>query len=267
MSMPVLPRHPESKSLLPSTPKPGGTVPYLKDEMPDCSGWKAFVLDGAFYGSCVALMAEAGFQRAMSVQEADVVVFIGGEDINPSLYDQKCLTRTSYTESRDTYEEYVYNQCLMYGTPMFGICRGMQFLHAMNGGKLWQHVNNHGGKDHYIVDIEDDVRVKVTSLHHQMLQFNDTMQLIAVAEEQTATHFEDDSMLVVDPEHELEIEAGAYLDSKCFFVQGHPEIGSSQFRAWTMNKLYDFLVDAIPFMDDPEMKEIRISESKKVIQS
>lgn len=247
-----------------------GTVPYLNTNMPDCSGWKAFVLDGAFYPDCVGLMAEAGFQRAVTIEEADVCVFIGGADINPDLYGQEVHRTTHFSKNRDTVEEFFFHKCVQLGIPMFGICRGAQLLHALNGGVLWQNVNNHAGPDHWIVDIEDDVRVKVTSLHHQMLQANDKMQIVAVCEEQIADKFEDDSLTIdltakgSNLSSEIEIEAGCYLDTKCFFVQGHPEIGNDHYRAWTINKLYDFLVDAIPFMDDPEMEEIRVEISKQI---
>lgn len=52
-------------------------------------GMKAYILGGAFMGDMVVMFAEAGFQRASSVKEADVVVFTGGADINPTLYNQK----------------------------------------------------------------------------------------------------------------------------------------------------------------------------------
>jgi gamma-glutamyl-gamma-aminobutyrate hydrolase PuuD len=212
---------------------------------------KAFVLPGAFYGSCVALMAEAGFQRATDVDEADVIVFIGGEDINPELYHEKKHPTTYFTESRDFAELYYYQKALKARKPMFGICRGAQFLHAMNGGKLWQNVNNHGGRNHVIYDIEGDTYVEATSIHHQMLRFNNDMDLVAVCDEQIATSFEsgDGEHLTVSKSDdgsydgvELEIEAGAYNATQCFFVQGHPEIGNPEYRAWAMNRLYDYMM-------------------------
>src|SRR4051812_14278802 len=80
-----------------------GSVPYTNTKMPDCTGFKAYVLPGAFYGSCVALMAEAGFQRAENIEAADVIVFIGGEDIDPDLYGQKNVA-ASFNKNRDVHE-------------------------------------------------------------------------------------------------------------------------------------------------------------------
>ncbi len=221
---------------------------YSTTRMPDFSGLKALVLPGAFYGSCVGLMAEAGFQKARDFEDADVVVFIGGEDINPSLYGEPTHRTTYFTEIRDHTEKMYFGKCLEQGKVMFGICRGAQFLHAMNGGKLWQNVNNHAGGDHAIYDIDNDVYVEATSIHHQMLRMSDSIDVVAICGEQIATSFEDGTGKVVTvnkddvEQYELEIEAGAYKDSRCFFVQGHPEIGSAAYRSWTMHRLFDYMM-------------------------
>lgn len=221
---------------------------YTTKGMPDFSGMRALVLPGAFYGSCVSLMAEAGFQRATSYEDADVVVFIGGEDINPALYNEEPHRTTYFSDVRDHLEKLHYGRCVEDKKVMFGICRGAQFLHAMNGGKLWQNVNNHASGDHYIYDIDADVSVEATSIHHQMLRMNETLDVVAICNEQIATSFEDGkgTRITVDRGNlelsELEIEAGAYADTQCFFVQGHPEIGSAEYRSWTMNRLYDYMM-------------------------
>jgi len=222
-----------------------GTTDWVRKDIPSFKGMKAFVLPGAFYGAIVQLMAEAGFSRGRTVEESDVIVFAGGDDINPKLYGETALPTTYFDPDRDIVEETYYHKCVRLGKVMFGICRGAQFLHAMNGGKLWQHVDGHGGKDHYIVDIETDERVLSTSIHHQMLRMNDTMTLIAVTEEQVSRFFRDDTSTTTlgTNSHELEIEAGCYPDTKCFFVQGHPEVGDSEYRSWCMTKLHDFVMD------------------------
>lgn len=228
--------------------KTSGTRTWGITRMPDLpKSMSAFVLPGAFYGNIVGLMAEAGYKKATSIEDADVVVFGGGADINPSLYNQKNVASYGINTVRDDLEISAYKAAQAAGKICFGICRGAQFLHAMNGGTLWQDVNNHGGRDHFIVDIDEDVRVLATSLHHQMLQTNDTIEVVAVTEEKVATHFRDDTTDVTlsrNPESlMMEIEAGAYSNTKCFFVQGHPEIGSPEYRSWTMTRLNDFVFD------------------------
>lgn len=222
-----------------------GTKDWAARSFPRPAGSKAFVLPGAFYGQCVLLMAEAGFSKASSIEDADVVVFIGGEDINPSLYDQKNVA-SSFTRQRDEVEIEMYKRAQELGKVCFGICRGAQFLHAMNGGKLWQDVNNHAGRPHFIVDLDEDVKLEVTSLHHQMLQDHDDLEVIAVTEHDLATKFTDETWDLTRGKDDgvdeiLEIEAGAYHNTKCFFVQGHPEIGSLYYKTWTMSKLADLM--------------------------
>jgi gamma-glutamyl-gamma-aminobutyrate hydrolase PuuD len=127
---------------------------------------------------------------------------------------------------------------------MFGICRGAQLLHALNGGELWQHVQGHNGPDHVIYDIDEDVYVTATSYHHQMLALNDKIEVIAVTKEQLGRTFMSDNMSITigEQEVELEIEAGSYAKTKCFFVQGHPEVGSVEYKSWTMWKLNELLL-------------------------
>lgn len=219
-------------------------------EIPQFPGQKVYVLPGAFYGACVALFAKAGFERANSVEEADVVVFIGGVDVDPKLYGEEAIAQTQApSPSRDKLEIDVYAKCIELGKPMFGICRGAQFLHVMNKGTLWQHVEGHAGPDHYIYDINDDCLVIATSLHHQMLALNDTIDVVACCKEQVSTVFRSaDMVLDLDKEGanadvEIEIEAGIYWDTKCFFVQGHPEVGDDYYQSWSFTKFQDFLED------------------------
>lgn len=209
---------------------------------------KAFVLPGAFYGQCVMLMAEMGCSKADSISDADIVVFIGGEDINPALYGQADVASHFY-QPRDDFEVNAYKKAQELGKTCLGICRGAQFLHAMNGGQLWQDVNNHAGRSHKIVDLDEDCWVVVTSMHHQMLQDNDTLEVIAVTEEQIATTFLDENLQInlnavgSNTEYEIEIEAGVYHDTKCFFVQGHPEVGNMHYRTWFSSKLADLMYE------------------------
>ena len=118
-----------------------GTATWKITQLPNFNGAKVHVLPGAFYGAIVGLMAEAGWVRSVTIDEADLVVFGGGADISPELYGQEPLPQTYFDEDRDTHEIWAYNKCVTSKIPMFGICRGAQFLHAMNGGKLWQDVS------------------------------------------------------------------------------------------------------------------------------
>lgn len=214
----------------------------VKGEKPKC-----LVLPGAFYADGVALMTEAGFSRAGVVAEADLVVFMGGADVDPRLYGEKALPTTYSSPTRDDVEGRIYDECVERGIPMFGICRGAQFIHAKHGGSLWQDVNNHGGTDHIIYDLDDHVIVEANSYHHQMIKDHEALDVIAVTRQQVATKFACQDFNMTIGKHtsnldaEIEIEAGAYHDVKAFFVQGHPEVGNKEYRSWCMTKLHDHL--------------------------
>lgn len=221
-------------------PRPPEKVTQYKDnDLPNFHGARAHVLPGAFYGSIVSLMAQSGCTKANTIEEADIVVFAGGADIDPQLYGQKALPCTYFNADRDTHEIWAYHKALNAGIPMFGICRGAQFLHAMNGGKLWQDVQHHAGNDHSIIDIVNDTKVVATSIHHQMLRDKSDLIIVATAATQVSKKFvaADVSINIERGGYELEIEAGYYDKTKCFFVQGHPEVGSPEYRSWSMNWL------------------------------
>ena len=219
-----------------------GTDLYTSRDMPSFQGMKAYVTPGAFVGSIRRLLLEAGFEAATTWEEADVVCFSGGSDISPTLYNEKPIPATYPDAGRDTLETVIYHHCLNNDKYMFGICRGAQFLHAMNGGRLWQDVRGHAGRDHLIVDLDDDVKILATSIHHQMLRANNRLKIVAVTEEQISKRFEAEnevSLIASADNYEIEIEAGYYEDTGCFFVQGHPEVGSPEYRSWTMKKLHN----------------------------
>tara|TARA_Y100001001_G_C8016407_1_gene312000 strand:+ start:4700 stop:5488 length:789 start_codon:yes stop_codon:yes gene_type:complete len=236
---------------------------YTDKVCPDFTGKKAFIANGAMRGMVAAMFAACGFTRADTVEDADIIVFTGGSDVSPALYGQTAISGTYFNRDRDNLEVEIFTRAKELGKPMFGICRGMQFLHVMAGGALWQDVTGHAGPDHFMVDIEEGVRLKVTSLHHQMVQVSDkiNMQLIGVCEDTITKKFEDENILMHtgalsnnarESTATLETEAAFYPDINALAVQGHPECGSDEYKSWTMNKIKDRFFDEA----DPEDYEL-----------
>lgn len=230
-----------------------GTSDFKGNIPPDFSGMKCFVLDGAGYGNVVRMLALAGFEQAKTVDDADCVVFTGGADIDPALYGEKACPETSYVnKQRDAFEVEVYRQAVEKQKFIFGICRGLQFIHAMRGGKLWQHVSGHGGVNHWIVDVDEDVRVLANSYHHQMLvmpteEENEDvgMELVATTETSVASSAKNAQKELIfgkDSDH-IEIEAAWYPEVFAFGVQGHPEWGSKEYMTWCLNKLHEYMLE------------------------
>lgn len=102
-------------------------------------------------------------------EKPDLVVFTGGEDINPAMYGEPSLEdRAYYNDTRDTIEKKWYFYAKANKIPMVGICRGMQLFTAMQGGTLLQHIDGHAtGKGHKITT-KDHKNLMVNSLHHQV---------------------------------------------------------------------------------------------------
>lgn len=230
---------------MPPTAKPQEPRPWERIDLPNFNGRKVFVTNGAFYSQIVSLMAASGMERSATVKDADIVVFSGGADINPALYGQRPLRETSWSVDRDDAEVAVYLEATERNKILFGICRGAQFIHVMNGGQLWQHVEGHGGTQHLISDLEDNYELIANSIHHQMLMDNEDLEIAAVCKTQVSRKFLCDSIQeeVGFDETMIEIEAGYYSDDRSFFVQGHPEVGSDVYRSWSMNKLYDHTLE------------------------
>lgn len=108
-------------------------------------------------------------QVGKDFHNGDIILFEGGEDISPSLYEEETLAVT-YAEAkpsrRDMEEAKIFNAFV--GKAKFlGICRGAQLLCALAGGKLVQHISNHGGVGHTI-DTNKGETYFVSSAHHQL---------------------------------------------------------------------------------------------------
>lgn len=64
------------------------------------------------------------FKELNPQTKIDLVLFTGGEDVDPSMYNEKIGKYTSINQNRDLIENEVYSR--FYGRPLFlGICRGL----------------------------------------------------------------------------------------------------------------------------------------------
>ena len=78
----------------------------------------------------------------------DGFLFTGGQDISPSIYGEDPLPELEeVSEERDSLELLVIKRALELKRPVFGICRGLQFLNAYLGGTLYQDIPSQYGTD------------------------------------------------------------------------------------------------------------------------
>lgn len=107
-----------------------------------------------------------------SFLKPDFLVFPGGADVSPELYFEVKESRTHSDKFRDLEECNQLMAARLYGIPCIGICRGIQFLHAMSGGTLTQHIEGHAGPKHNVIT-KDNTKILVTSSHHQCVAKKD----------------------------------------------------------------------------------------------
>ena len=69
----------------------------------------------------------------------DGILFTGGHDINPKLYNQeKKEVCGVQCDKRDEMESYLFKKAIKDDKPILGICRGIQLFNALLGGTLYQ---------------------------------------------------------------------------------------------------------------------------------
>ena len=195
---------------------------------------KIYVVDGSkIYANW---LLNAGMELTPYIEKADLVMFTGGEDVNPALYKQKPNVRTHFNAKRDIIETIAFNKAKQLNIPCLGICRGAQFLTVMSGGKLIQHVDHHAGRRHKI-KFCDNSSFEVTSTHHQMMYPYDMdmldYSLLGYAYQQAEVfEFESSNDLVVFPDaayltlnhtEPMEPEVVYYPKTNCLAIQSHPE--------------------------------------------
>ncbi|WP_421785171.1 gamma-glutamyl-gamma-aminobutyrate hydrolase family protein [Hyphobacterium sp.] len=83
-----------------------------------------------------------------SPSDVDGLVFSGGLDLNPSLYDTDPDPHTAYDDGRDEFEMAWAKRGWESGLPMLGICRGAQLMNVSRGGDLIQVVDEENAS-HY----------------------------------------------------------------------------------------------------------------------
>ena len=112
-------------------------------------------------------------------EKADLFQFTGGEDVSPQLYREQKHPATNSNIKRDSIEIAIYDYAMKRSIPVTGICRGGQFLHVMNGGKLYQNVSDHLDS-HNAVTSQGKI-FKVSSTHHQMMRPHANATLLLTA--------------------------------------------------------------------------------------
>jgi gamma-glutamyl-gamma-aminobutyrate hydrolase PuuD len=210
-----------------------------------------------FYGSYHTPFAHlgeyAGNDLILDYDPESVVaaVFTGGSDVTPEVYGETRCSKTCCNPLRDEAEKKVFEKCVELNIPMFGICRGAQLMCALAGGKLCQHLNNHGGYEHKI-ETAGGRTLYINSYHHQMMIPPDDAEVLAWAQPHLSSVYlgGDDVKLEI----EKEIEVVHFPKINGLAVQYHPELHSAWDEGWTYYQelITDFLYTSRHTVKDNE---------------
>lgn len=123
----------------------------------------------------------------------DGIVFAGGNDLEPGLYNSEATLAREADMPRDTHEVELMRMALAAHKPVLAICRGMQLLNVVRGGTLYQDImqeipgaHNHDGnhadvpkpythplsitKGTYLESLLQTLDVQSNSFHHQAVK-------------------------------------------------------------------------------------------------
>jgi putative glutamine amidotransferase len=140
----------------------------------------------------------------------DGVVFAGGADLDPALYDEQAHAETTgLRPERDAAELPLMRSALDRDLPTLGICRGMQLLTVVSGGSLVQHLPDTVGHERHrpspgVYGLHDvrlepgsqvhgilGDQVSVPSYHHQGIASAGSLTVTGWADDETPEVVED----------------------------------------------------------------------------
>lgn len=182
---------------------------------------------------------KAGYDLAKHPNEADAIVLMGGEDINPKLYEQHAHPRSYFNDARDENELRFIRQ-YRDKKPFIGICRGAQLLNVMAGGSMWQHVLGHSGTHEVFIEPYKQIKrqtVITNSVHHQMMRPTGKAEIIGFAKTSPARERMTELNQHPSTIRQVETEGGDrhedpeivyYPDEAFFCFQAHPEFGHAE---------------------------------------
>lgn len=176
------------------------------------------------------MFEEQGWTVVDCIEDADLVQFCGGEDVWPGLYKENPIEFTKFNLQRDRYEKAIWKMAREQGCKIAGICRGAQFVHVMNGGTLYQHVDNHKLRHGHLCTLVEEFSdlspnpLVCSSTHHQMMREGlEEPGVVILTAKQSTQKYGQTGPLTSDKHFLRDVEAVFYKKTESFCFQPHPE--------------------------------------------
>lgn len=163
-------------------------ISWKKDDIgSDYQGFaEAFERNGAY---AVYLPQVKSADEAKDVlSKLDGIFFTGGEDWNPSLYEEEAYIHGSsgWNDARDTSDLSLMRAAIEMDVPLFAVCRGEQGFNVAMGGGLIQDVPTYLGQKVKAGEIAED---RVTELEDLVYQTVDGERKQVPCEQEGAPHY------------------------------------------------------------------------------
>ncbi len=143
-------------------------------------------------------------------KKRDLLIVSGGGALPSSFYDHP--HDETLQPNRDRIEEKLIRYCVIHEIPVIAVCRGMQYLNVLFGGKLHYHpklkVERPRQLDHPVTLVKEKRTIYINNFHEDVIYTDDL-----------APCFEP---LAIDPENDV-VEAFYSDDMKILALQWHPE--------------------------------------------
>jgi putative glutamine amidotransferase len=124
---------------------------------------------------CVPILLRPG-EGTSALDRVYGLVLPGGGDIDPRRYGEEPATELRDPDpEREELEIELAREAVAKGTPVLGVCLGLQVLTVALGGTLVQHIEGHDGDDHEVrldpasslARIVGSTTIVTNSRHHQ----------------------------------------------------------------------------------------------------
>ena len=180
-------------------------------------------------------IVELSFEKnnLVDIHQCDGLILTGGADIHPSFYNGESTYQNmpdTFQQKRDAFEAALFYYAQTMKLPVLGICRGLQLVNVLMGGKLNQDLGpaeNSIHKKQGDLDKTHGVKIQQNSLLHQIT--NASSGIINSAHHQSISidHLGENLMINAMDEEGKTIEGIEFKDktNKGFLlcVQWHPE--------------------------------------------